>query len=230
MRRYDHIILDADNTLFDFDLAEHEALKRAVTERNCPFTPEVEQLYLTINRALWADFDRGIGTQDELTVERFRQFNAALGLHNDPVSFNRDYLTYLGQCATLLPGALELCRDLHEAGCTLSIATNGLARVQHSRLDASPLRAHISHLFISEELGAQKPLPGFFQPMLTALRISDKSRCLMVGDNLNSDIQGGQNAGLPTAWYNPRKLPLTEDIRPTFIVTDYAQLKDLILS
>lgn len=229
MRRYDHIILDADNTLFDFDRAEHEALKRAVTERNYPFTPEVEQLYLSINRALWADFDRGFGSQAWLTVERFRRFNAALGLQNDPERFNRDYLSYLGQCAVLLPGAEALCKALHEAECVLSIATNGVARVQRARLEISPLQPYISHLFISEELGAQKPLPGFFQPMLTALDIPDKSRCLMVGDNLNSDIRGGQDAGLDTAWYNPRNLPLTGDIRPTYHITDYDQLKDLIL-
>lgn len=230
MRRYDHILLDADNTLFDFDRAEHEALKRSVTERDCPFTTEVEALYLSINRALWADFDQGLGTQVWLTVERFRRFNAALGLQNDPEEFNRDYLTYLGQCAVLLPGALELCKALHEAGCVLSIATNGVARVQHARLEGSPLRPYISHLFISEELGAQKPLPGFFQPMLTALNITDKSRCLMVGDNLNSDIRGGRDAGLDTVWYDPHALPLTGDIRPTFTVTDYDQLKDLILT
>lgn len=229
MRRYDHILLDADNTLFDFDRAEHEALKRAVTERGIPFSEQVEQLYLTINRALWAEFDRGIGTQEHLTVERFRRLNAALGADYDPVVFNRDYLTYLGQCSILLPGAQDLCRELYEAGCTLSIATNGVARVQHARLDASPLRPYISHLFISEELGAQKPLPGFFSPMLTALGSPDHSRCLMVGDNLNSDIRGGLDAGLPAAWYNPRRLPLTGGICPTFTVTDYHELKDLIL-
>ena len=50
-----------------------------------------------------------------------------------------------------LPGALELCRELYDAGCILSIATNGVARVQHARMDTSPLRPYISHLFISEE-------------------------------------------------------------------------------
>ena len=158
MRRYDHVLLDADNTLFDFDLAEHNALKRAMTERGCPFTEESEGLYLSINRELWAAFDRGEVTQKWLTVERFRRLDEALGGHNDPECFNRDYLTYLGQSSVLLPGALELCRELYDAGCILSIATNGVARVQHARMEASPLKPYISHLFISEELGAQKPL------------------------------------------------------------------------
>lgn len=229
MRRYDHILLDADNTLFDFDLAEHKALQRAMTERGYPFTPEAEQCYLTINRELWAAFDRGEVTQAWLTVERFRRLDQTLGGQNDPELFNRDYLTYLGQNSDLLPGALELCQKLHEAGCTLSIATNGVARVQHARMEASPLRRYISHLFISEELGAQKPQRAFFEPMLQRLNVTDKSRCLMVGDNLGSDVRGGLLAGLPSVWYNPGQRPLPGDIQPTFVVTNYTELKDLIL-
>ncbi len=230
MKRYDFVLLDADNTLFDFDRAEHEALKRAMTDRGYPFTPETEGVYLRLNRALWDAFDRGEVTQAFLTVERFRLLDKELGGHNDPRQFNADYLTFLGQGAYLLPGAEEFCRALHQEGLTLAIATNGVARVQHARMAASPLKAYFPHLFISEELGAQKPQAEFFEPMLAALGVTDRARCLMVGDNLRSDILGGLRAGLPTAWYNPHGLPGHTDIHPTFTVADYNQLKDLILT
>lgn len=230
MPNYRWVLLDADNTLFDFDRAEHEALQRALSDRGRPLTPETERTYLTINRALWSAFDRGEVSQDWLIVERFRRLNAALGLESDPAAFNRDYLTYLGQGAYLLPGALDLCRDLSQAGCTLAIATNGVARVQRARMASSPLSHHISHLFISEELHAQKPQLAFFTPILAQLGVTDKSLCLMVGDNLQSDILGGQTAGLPTAWYNPHRRPNTTGVTPTFTVQNYKELKDLILS
>lgn len=229
MRRFDYVLLDADNTLFDFDRAEHEALKRAMTERGYDFTPENEALYLSINRALWAAFDRGEAEQSWLVVERFRRLTARLGGSHDPARFNTDYLTYLGQASFLLPGALELCRDLAGAGCVLAIATNGLARVQHPRMDSCPIAPYISHLFISEELGAPKPQPAFFAPALERLGVTDKSRCVMVGDNLLSDVQGGLNAGLTAVWYNPRRSPNPTDIRPTFTVETYQELKDLII-
>ena len=79
MPRYDSVLLDADNTLFDFDAAEHTALRRALEERGYPFTPETEALYLDINRPLWAAFDRGEVTQDFLVVERFRLLVERLG-------------------------------------------------------------------------------------------------------------------------------------------------------
>lgn len=229
MKRYDFVLLDADNTLFDFDRAEHEALKRAMTERGYSFTPETEEIYLSINRELWARFDRGEVEQKWLTVERFRRLNEALGGRSDPETFNRDYLTYLGEGAFLLPGAEPFCRALREAGCTLALATNGVARVQRARLAASPLAPYFPHLFISEELGAQKPQAAFFQPMLAALGVTDKSRCLMVGDNLGSDIRGGADAGLDTAWFNPRRLPNPTNIRPTYTVDGYDPLLALIL-
>lgn len=230
MRRYDFVLLDADNTLFDFDRAEHEALNHAMAQRGYPFTAENEALYLSINRTLWAQFDRGEVTQAWLTVERFRRLDAALGGCNDPELFNRDYLTYLGQGTYLLPGAEALCDALAKAGCVLALATNGVARVQRARLSASPLAPYFPHVFISEELGAQKPQPAFFQSMLSALGVQDLSRCLMVGDNLLSDVQGGLTAGLPTVWYNPHHLPNPTAIFPTFTVGHYTALKDLIVT
>lgn len=229
MKRFDHVLLDADNTLFDFDRAEHEALKRAMTERGYTFTEEAETLYLSINRTLWAAFDRGEVEQRWLVVERFRRFDAELGGRHDPAAFNADYLTYLGQSSILFPGAEDLCKTLFEAGCTLAIATNGVARVQHARMDACPIAPYISHLFISEELQAQKPQIQFFLPALEQMGVTDRSRCIMVGDNLRSDVLGGLNAGLTSVWYNPRHLSNSTGILPTYTVSNYDALKELIL-
>ena len=59
MPRYDYVLFDADNTLFDFDRAEAEALRTTLAEYGLPATPETEETYLAVNRALWAQFDRG---------------------------------------------------------------------------------------------------------------------------------------------------------------------------
>lgn len=229
MRRFDFVLLDADNTLFDFDLAEHLALERAMTERGLPFNEETEQIYLGHNRTLWAAFDRGEVDQPFLLVERFRRLNESLGGSSDPAQFNRDYLTYLGQCSVLYDTSLALCRDLAEAGCVLALATNGVARVQHARMEDSPLRQYVPHLFISEELQAQKPQEAFFRPILEQLGVTDPARCVMVGDNLGSDILGGLRMGLPTIWFNPKHLPGREDIVPTYIAHTHQEIKELIL-
>ena len=228
MPDFDFVLFDADNTLFDFDRAEHEALKGVLAAHGYPTDPATLEVYLAVNRDLWARFDRGEVTQAYLVVERFAAFVRAMGGHDDPAQFNRDYLDRLARGAFLLPGAEALCRALAPR-CTLAIVTNGVARAQRGRFERSPLAGLISHLFISEELGAAKPDPAFFDAVLRALGGPDRDRVLMVGDNLATDVRGGLEAGLPTAWYNPRGLPNPTPWVPAWTVESYPQLEALIL-
>ena len=90
MPRYDYVLFDADNTLFDFDRAEAEALRTTLAEYGLPVTPETEEVYLAVNRALWAQFDRGEVSREWLVVERFARLTAALGVEADPAALNPD--------------------------------------------------------------------------------------------------------------------------------------------
>ena len=228
MANFDFILFDADNTLFDFDRAEHEALKSVLAARGYPTDPATLELYLSINRALWARFDRGEVTQPFLVVERFAAFTRAMGGRDDPAEFNRDYLDRLATGAFLLPGAEALCRALAPC-CTLAIVTNGVARAQRGRFQRSPLAGLISHLFISEELGAAKPDPAFFTAVLRALGEPPRSRVLVVGDNPATDVRGALASGLPAVWYDPRRLSDPGPWAPTWRVERFDQLKALIL-
>lgn len=111
MTKYDFVLFDADNTLFDFDQAEHLALGETLEGYGIPFTLEHEALYLRINRALWDAFDRGEISQDRLVVERFAAFLQQAGYPGraDPEEMNRAYLAALARQGCLLPGAEELC-------------------------------------------------------------------------------------------------------------------------
>lgn len=228
MANFDYILFDADNTLFDFDLAEQEALRSVLEARGYPLDDHTRQLYLSINRDLWARLDRGEVTQSWLVVERFAAFTRAMGRKDDPAAFNRDYLDQLAQGAFLLPGAEALCRHL-APHCTLAIITNGVARAQRGRFARSPLADVIPYLFISEEVGASKPSPAFFEPVLRQLGNPSRERVLVVGDNLATDIRGGLDCGLPTAWYNPKRLTNSTPWQPRWEVSSYSQLEHLIL-
>ena len=215
MRRYDIVLLDADNTLFDFNAAETAALERTLKEFGWPWNAESREAYLEINHALWTAFDQGKAEEAFLTVERFRRLGERLGQAGDPEAMNCRYLDHLGACSMLLPGAEELCRALWEAGCRLALATNGVARVQHARLEGSPLAPYLERLFISGEMGCRKPEPAFFYAALSAMGAEDIRRCGMVGDGLGSDVKGSLAAGLDVIWFAPggeaapAELPLT---------------------
>ena len=228
MGPYDYILFDADNTLFDFDAAEAKALDAALLQFGYPCDDVTRPLYRAINHALWHRFNLGQISREKLLVERFAVFVRVMGREDDPVAFNRCYLDALSRNADLLPGAEELCRLLSER-YTLAIVTNGNAMAQRGRFDRSPLKGLIPWLFISEEVGTQKPEPRFFQSVLDAMGISDRRRAVVVGDDPYSDILGGNRAGLDTIWYHPSATAAPEGISPTASVRSFDQLRALLL-
>lgn len=229
MPRYDFVLLDADMTLFDFERSEAEALKEVLTARGYPTDQETLALYLRINAALWDANARGEITQDFLTTERFAAFMRAKGGDHDPRQFNEDYLASLGRHGYLLEGAEAFCRRLVQAGRTLAIVTNGIPEAQWGRLNASPLKALISHMFVSMEMGCQKPQRQFFDKVCGVLGIADRRRAVVMGDALNTDIRGGLNAGIDTLWYNPRGLPPDPHIPPTYTAASYQSALAVLL-
>lgn len=229
MPRYDVILLDADMTLLDFERSEREALRRVLLHWGLTPTEEVENTYSKINHALWDAFARGEVDQDFLVVERFDALARVYHMDWDSRQVNREYLNTLGEEGYLLPGAMDFCLRLKEAGLTLAIATNGLPAAQRGRYTGTGLDRVIPHIFISMELGVAKPRPEYFQKVLEALAITDRSRVVMVGDSLASDIMGGNRAGIDTVWYNPKGLPLTGGAQPTYTVSGYDEICGILL-
>lgn len=229
MPRYKYVLLDADMTLFDFERSEAEALEEVLTARGYPADAETTSLYRRINSALWDAAARGEVDQDFLTVERFAAFMRVKGGDHDPRTFNRDYLEALGRHGYLLPGAEEFCRALAAGGCELAIVTNGLPAAQWGRFNASPLKEIVPHMFVSMELGYQKPQREYFDKVCAALGITDRREAVVVGDGLSTDIKGGRNAGIDTVWFNPGGLPPDPAILPTRTAGSYAELLELLL-
>lgn len=229
MPRYQTVLLDADNTLFDFNASEERALHAVLRARG--YTPDevTVETYLQINTKLWDAFARGEVEQDFLLVERFRCFEQAMGGNHDPAQFNMDYQKALAANGILFPGAEELCRHLSENGCALAIVTNGATIAQKGRYAASTIKEYIPNLFISQEIGVGKPDPLFFDHVCRNLSIVDRSTAVVVGDSLGSDILGGNQAGIDTIWYNPQKKSLSGDARPTYIAETFSEIKEIIV-
>ena len=227
MPHYDYILMDVDNTLLDFDGAEDEALRETLAFYGYSITEETLRAYHRVNRGLWDAFERGEITQDDILSRRFLGFMDAMGGAHDPVGMNRAYMDRLARKGSLIPGAEAFCHSL-APHCTLAIVTNGISAVQRGRLEACCLPSLFREIFISAELGYQKPQRGFFDKVFQTLGIVDRKRVVIFGDSLSSDIQGGILAGIDTMWYNPKGLACGS-ICPTFEVSNYEKARSLIL-
>ena len=72
------------------------------------------------------------------------------------------------------------------------------------------------------------PHPLFFDYVCRDMEITDRSQAVVVGDNLSSDILGGNQAGIDTVWYNPHNKPLSGPARPTYTAAEFAEIEVII--
>ena len=228
--KYEVIIFDADETLFDFKKSEREAFKNTMLEFGVDYDPNYHfKIYQDINTTIWKEFEEGLITQEKLKIDRFKRLCNAINMDFDEKKLAKAYMNHLGDGSFLLEGAENLVKDLKDT-YKLLIVTNGLTKVQNKRIKKSIIAHYFQDIIISEEVNVAKPNPEIFQLALNNITQHDKSKVLIIGDSLTSDIQGGINFGIDTCWYNPNKVENLKNIKPTYEVSNFDEIKKLLES
>ncbi len=226
-KNYDTLLLDADDTLLDFRKTEKAALENTFGNYGLTLTEEIRDIYKTVNHELWSAFERGEITKETITSTRFQRVFDTVGYHVDGRRFHLDYQKALAQGYYLIDGARELCEKL--AGkYRLYCVTNGVAATQYSRLSGSGLDSYFSGIFVSEEIGHQKPSTHYFSAVFKSIPKFETSHALIVGDSLTSDIQGGKNTGVDTCWYNPSGQPAKPELKADYEITKLDELLPIL--
>ena len=189
-----HLLFDADGTLYDFAASERYALSRLFQDLSIPYTDDWITPYHEENSKCWSAFENGEMTMEELKGARFSLFFSRMNLPYDGNKAGRDYIKYLGQAGVLLPGAEAFIKTITKE-YSASIITNGIAETQHKRFQRTDTEKYFKYIFISEELGVQKPDKRFFDIVLETLGI-EKEEAIVIGDSEKSDIKGARNAGI----------------------------------
>ena len=222
--RYPWILFDADDTLFDFKRSARYALGQSLTDFKIDATETHFQVYETINHEVWMAFERQEITAVELRKIRFERFLNAIGEYRDPLELNSHYLYLLSRTRYMLNGAVELVGNLREKNYRLGLITNGLQEVQRPRITHADMEKYFEVIVVSDEIGVSKPHQGFFEYSFERMGFPEKSEVIVVGDSLNSDIQGGNNYGVDTCWYNPKGATNLTDHKPTYQIQRLEEL------
>ena len=223
-----HVFLDLDDTIFDFHKAERIAIAGTLSMLGVEPTDATLKRYSEINRSQWELLERGELTRERVLVRRFELLFKELGIEDRSVEARRNYESRLAIGHYFMEGAEELLDALY-GKYRLYLASNGTKAVQDGRIASSGISKYFDRIFISQEVGYDKPSPLFFDACFAAIDGFKRDEAIIVGDSLTSDIKGGINAGIRTCHFNVKGTEY-KDVIPDYTVTKLSELPKLLES
>ena len=221
------LLLDLDDTILDFHKAERIAIAKSIRDFGVEPTEAVLGRYHVINKWHWEQLEQGKMTREEVLVGRFAMLFQEMGIAVNAVDVARAYEKNLAIGHYFLPGAEEAVDTLHKK-YRLFLVSNGTASVQKGRMTSANLYRFFEKVFVSQEIGHNKPAKAYFDACFAQIPDFDPAKAVIVGDSLSSDIQGGINAGIKTCWVNPSHATPKNGIVPDYEIEALHQLPALL--
>ncbi len=229
-KKYKHLFFDLDRTLWDYNNNAREALYEIFIMYKLDTLGIVFNDYIDAftksNEYMWARFrNREINKQTlrsrrfYMTLEKFGIKDADIALRMD-----NDYIRICPTKTNLFPYVLETLEYLKQY-YRLHIITNGFNEVQFLKLKNSGIEDFFEKVVTSDSIGVQKPHADIFHYSLTSVN-ARKSESLMIGDDLEVDIEGARKYGLDQMLFNP--LRIKHNMKPTYEVFEILDLKKLL--
>ena len=223
------ILWDMDATLLDFQAAEKVAIRTLFKKFGLgECSDEMLLNYSQINRKYWERLERGEMTKPEILVGRFIEFFESEGLDVSVAhQFNEAYQLSLGDTIVYCDDSLNIVRSL-KGKVKQYIVSNGTVVAQTKKLRLSGFGELMDGVFLSEDLGVEKPNVCFFDKVFESIGEIDKTKVIIVGDSLTSDIRGGNNAGILTCWYNPGRKEAPCEYQIDYEIADLHEIYAII--
>lgn len=223
------ILWDIDGTLLDFEKAEYQAIKKCFEIFHLgECTDDMIARYSMINRKYWERLERKEITKPEVLVGRFEEFFATENIITDcAADFNKEYQLRLGDTICFCDDSYELVKGL-KGRIKQYAVTNGTKVAQDKKLDKSGMIDLFDEVFISEEVGVEKPDVRFFEHIWDCIGQYKPEEVIIVGDSLTSDMQGGNNAGILCCWYNPKGLVNDKKLKIDYEIDNLQKILDII--
>lgn len=221
------IFFDLDNTLINHSHAEKTAMSETFYSDlesflNCEFN-EFYQVYLPINAELWNQYNQSKLTRDEVKIGRFVKTLQHFDIQEfDVHSLWKKYAERYRKNWIPIENAEIVLDDLRTKNYSLGIISNGFTDIQTDKIKTMKWEKYFDAVIFSEMAGIQKPNRAVFD---YALKISGQKaeNVIYVGDSFETDIEGANNAGWESIYFNQNgKSELNETYRT---ITDLRELK-----
>lgn len=231
MPLYKHLFFDLDHTLWDFDTNAKNTLTEIYTEfeLHVKVTPVFEDFYkryIYHNEILWDRYQKGFISADELKWKRMWRTLLDFKIGDETLSkeLSARFLEILPTKKEVFPYTMEILHYLKEKKYHIHLITNGFEKTQWSKIRNSGLDKYITHVITSEGSNSLKPKKEIFEFALQKANAGLRES-VMIGDNLDADIQGAMNAGMDTVFVN--HINATTTLKPTYTITHLDQLENI---
>lgn len=228
--KYTTVLFDADDTLFDFYRTGQKSFIKAFASLGIKANENDYDVYSEINQKRWDLYSVGKMTKRDVVIGRFEEYSAVKGITFDINAFYELYEDNLSKTAILLPETVNILKTLKNLGVRMFLITNGLSKVQRGRLALSGIADYFEGVFISDEIGYNKPSKEYFNYISERIPDFNKANTLIVGDSLVSDIALGVNNGVETCLFNPHNFVVKNGIKPTYEIAKMSELIEIINS
>jgi len=231
MNKYQHLFFDLDHTLWDFDSNAKVALTSIYgkfnrqSQVNADFD-DFYQKYLFHNYELWERYHKGLISSEDLKWKRMWRTMLDFKIADEPLAkeLSAEFLEILPTQTLVFPHTFEILNYLRDKNYELHLITNGFEKTQWCKLQNCGMDKYFTHVITSEGSNSLKPKKEIFEYAM-AKAGATVSQSIMIGDNLDADIQGGINAGMDTIFVNHIKADCNID--PTYIITHLKELEDI---
>ncbi|MDY2986009.1 MAG: YjjG family noncanonical pyrimidine nucleotidase [Peptoniphilus sp.] len=201
---YKIILIDLDNTILDFNAAEENSIRYLFEIYGVENNRENLEKYRKINVYMWGELEKGNMSKDEILTKRFEEFFKLFGIEVDGKKAEDVFRSHLDRNSQLIDGAFELLLELKKMDKKIYTASNGVYSTQIKRMTDSKIYNLFDGHFISEKVGFEKPDRRFFEYCFKNIDGANLKNMLMVGDRIESDINGAKNFGIDSCYFDKK--------------------------
>lgn len=230
--KYRHIFFDLDHTLWDFDANARESLIELydffhLQSKAIGAFDDFYTIYLNHNASLWARFEKGYITVDELKWKRMWRTLLDFQIADEKLAreMSEYFLEVLPNKKRVFEYTYEILDYLTGKGYQLHLITNGFEKTQRRKLSSSRLEKYFRNITTSETSHSVKPKKEIFDFALAGAKASS-GESLMIGDSLDADITGALNAGIDSVFVN--HIRTAADGRPTYTIHHLKELEEIL--
>lgn len=219
------VLIDIDDTIFDFQKCSKNAFKKTLNKLDLSYKEKDFLYFNQVNDILWTKQKLGKLNINEVFIQRSIMMSKYFKLDIKKEIFNDLFVEFLYDEIEMVDGIEDLLSYLSNK-FQIYAASNGVYDMQVNRLKKSNLSKYFKDIFVSDEIGYEKPDERFFKKIMNLTNYSNND-LIMIGDSIKSDIIGAKNSKIKSIYYNKENKKISnKDF--TYQVKNLSEIKKIL--